>query len=310
VNWKPFPFRLTFRLGMIHIGSATFRAIKPGVHPFKLPAHPDFELLPLDVFDSGTQAIIIRSHPIQKPLKQLSTQHGALCYVMGTYRHHYVDLSGTFQEYLDRFSSKTRNSLQRKVRKLLKEGIEFRVYRSSEELLCFHRLAREVSLKTYQENLLRTGLPDTTEFKDELRSRGEQDTARAFLLVKGSTPIAYLYSPVEQGVLMYDHLGYDPQFRQDSPGTVLQYLALEFLFAEQKFAMFDFEEGEGQHKQMFATHNLECADILLFAPTLRAKALVRAHLVLNASVRAAMRITERAGLKGRLKRLVKTWSAK
>jgi CelD/BcsL family acetyltransferase involved in cellulose biosynthesis len=90
----------------------------------------------------------------------------------------------------------------------------------------------------------------------------------------------------------------------------LQYLALEFLFAEQKFAMFDFSEGEGQHKQTFATHSIDCADVLLFAPTARAKALVRADLMINASVRAVLRITERAGLKERLKRLVKTWSAK
>ena len=295
---------------MIHIGSATFRAIKPEVHPFKLPAHTDFDLLPLDTLNSGTEAIIISSHPIQEPLKKLSTQHGVLCYVPATYRHHYIGLSGTFQEYLDKFSSKTRNSLQRKVRKLKQEGIEFQVYRSAEELLCFHQLARQVSLKTYQENLLKTGLPDTPAFKDELHARGEQDTARAFLLIKEGTPIAYLYSPAEQGVLMYDHLGYDPQFRQDSPGTVLQYLALEFLFDEQKFSFFDFEEGEGQHKQMFATHSLECADVLIFAPTLRAKALVRAHLILNASVRAALRIAERAQLKGRLKRLVKTWSSR
>jgi CelD/BcsL family acetyltransferase involved in cellulose biosynthesis len=289
---------------------AAFRAIQPEVHPFALPAHPDFDALPVDAFDNGTEAIILRSHPIQQPLKKLSTQRGALCYVPSTYRHHYVDLSGTFQEYLGKFTSKTRSSLQRKVRKLKQEGVEFQVFRSADELLSFHPLARRVSRKTFQENLLKTGLPDTPEFLGELRSRGEHGTARAFLLVKGEIPIAYLYTPAEHGVLIYDHLGYDPEFRQDSPGTVLQYLALEFLFAEQKFTMFDFEEGEGQHKQMFATHSLDCADVLLFAPTLRAKALVRAHIVLNASVRAAMRIAERARLKGRLKRLVKTWSAK
>jgi CelD/BcsL family acetyltransferase involved in cellulose biosynthesis len=267
-------------------------------------------LIPLGALNEGIEAIILRSHPIQNPLERLSMQHGALCYVPSTYCHHYVDLSGTFQEYLGKFTSKSRSSLQRKVRKLTQEDVEFQTFRSADELLRFHLLARQVSLKTYQENLLRTGLPDTPAFRDELRARGEEDTARAFLLVKGSTPIAYLYSPAEQGVLMYDHLGYDPQFRQDSPGTVLQYLALEFLFAERKFTMFDFEEGEGQHKKMFATHSLECADFLLFAPTLRANALVRAHCVLNESVRAAMRIAERARLKGRLKQLVKTWSAK
>jgi CelD/BcsL family acetyltransferase involved in cellulose biosynthesis len=177
-------------------------------------------------------------------------------------------------------------------------------------LLRFYPLARQVSRKTWQEHLLNTGLPDTPAFQAELRSRGDEYTARAFLLLKGERPISYLYTSVTQGVLTYKSLGYDPEFRHPSPGTILQYLALEFLFAEQKFAMVDFGMGEGQYKQLLATHSLDCADVLLFAPTLRAKALIRADLIINASVRAALRIVELIGLKGWLKRLVKTWSAK
>jgi CelD/BcsL family acetyltransferase involved in cellulose biosynthesis len=309
VNWRPFTFRLAFRFGAVHIGSAAFRAIQPEVHPFQLPADPDFDSLPLNALDSGAEAIIFYSHPIQHPMKRLSRQHGALCYVPSTYRHFYVDLSGAFPEYLDKFSSKTRSSLQRKVRKLKQEGVEFQIFRSADELLRFYPLARQVSRKTYQDNLLNKGLPDTPTFQAELRTRGEQDTARAFLLLKGGAPIAYLYSPAVHGVLIYDYLGYDPKFRDSSPGTVLQYLALEFLFAEQKFAMFDFEEGEGQHKQMFATNSIECADVFLFAPSLRAKALIQAHRILNVLVRATLRIAERTRLKARLKRFVKKRSA-
>jgi CelD/BcsL family acetyltransferase involved in cellulose biosynthesis len=301
---------MSFRLALIRIGSAKFRAIKPDVHPFKLPAHPDFDALPLDAFNSGIEVIILNSHPIQKPMKRLSMQHGALCYFPLTYRRFYIDLSGTFEEYLDKLTSNERTHLRRKVRRFKEDGVEFQVFRSAEELLRFHSLAQQVSRKTWQENLLKTGLPDTPAFEAELRSRGEQDTARAFLLLKGGIPIAYLCTFAKDDVLISRSLGYDLEFRHASPGAVLQYLALEFLFAEQKFAMFDFSEGEGQHKQTFATHSIDCADVLLFAPTARAKALVRADLMINASVRAVLRITERAGLKERLKRLVKTWSAK
>lgn len=310
MNWTPSTFRLSFRVGTIHLGSAEFRAIQPDVHPFLLPAHPDFEALPIDALDRGTEAIILRSHPIQHRLERVSTKRGALCYVPATYPHYSANLTGTFSDYLLKFSSKTRSSLQRKVRKLKEDGFEFRVFRSSEELLCFHPLARQISSKTYQEKLLKTGLPDTPEFRAELRSRGEQDTARAFLLLKNGAPIAYLYSPAEHGVLIYQYLGYDLEFRQASPGTVLQYLALEFLFAEQKFAMFDFEEGEGQHKQMFSTDSLECADIFIFAPSWRAKTLIRMHRILNASVVSLLAIAGRTGVKRRLKGLIKTWSAK
>ena len=39
-----------------------------------------------------------------------------------------------------------------------------------------------------------------------------------------------------------------------SPGTVLQYLALESIFDEKVNSYFDFGEGEGDHKKMFATN--------------------------------------------------------
>jgi len=310
VVWKPFTFRMSFRLALIRIGSAEFRAIQPDVHPFNLPAHPDFDLLPFDAFNSGIELIILNSHPVQKPLKKLSMQHGALCYVPLTYRRFYINLSGTFREYLEKFSHKTRYNLQREARMFMREGVEFQVFRSAEELLRFYPLARQVSRKTWQENLLQTGLPDTPAFRAELRSRGEQDTARAFLLLKGERPISYLYTSVKDGVLTYKSLGYDPEFRHPSPGTILQYLALEFLFVEQRFSMLDFGEGEDQYKQLLATHSLDCADVLLFAPTLRAKVLVRADIMINASVRAVIRIVELIRLKGWLKRLVKTWSTK
>lgn len=310
MSYKPFTFRLTYRFGAIHIGTAKFRAIEPEEHPFELPPHPDFDQYPLEAFEKGVEAVILSSHPIQKPLERLSMQRGVLCYVPVTYNRHYIDLSGSFQEYLDKSSHKKRYNLRREVRKLTEEGAEFQVFRSAEELSRFYPLAREVSRKTWHESLLRRGLPDTPEFKALMRAHGERDTARGYLLVKGGIPIAYQYAMMEKGVLMLMNLGYDPEFRNASPGTVLQYLALESLFAEKKFTIFDFEEGDSQYKQTFATESLECADVFLFAPTLRARTLIRAHLVLNALVRAVLAGTERAGLKVRLKRLLKARAVK
>ncbi|MEM8725849.1 MAG: hypothetical protein AAGE86_10050, partial [Pseudomonadota bacterium] len=44
------------------------------------------------------------------------------------YRRHYIDMAGTYQDYLARFSSKTRSTLRRKARKLAKEvGDAYRV---------------------------------------------------------------------------------------------------------------------------------------------------------------------------------------
>ena len=68
---------------------------------------------------------------------------------------------------------------------------------------------------------------------------------RAFLLFLAGEPVAYLYLPVSGRTLIYAYLGYDAEHAHLSPGTVLQMAALENLFAEKRFAYFDFTEGEG-----------------------------------------------------------------
>jgi hypothetical protein len=40
------------------------------------------------------------------------------------------------------------------------------------------------------------------------------------------------------------------------------------LIEEGRFSLFDFTEGEGQHKLLFGTGTVECADLLLVRPTL------------------------------------------
>ena len=67
--------------------------------------------------------------------------------------------------------------------------------------------------------------------------------------------------------LIYAHLGHDPDFAEYSPGTVLQLEAMRQLMAERDFALFDFTEGEGQHKRLFATGGIDCVDLLLVRPT-------------------------------------------
>ena len=57
-------------------------------------------------------------------------------------------------------------------------------------------------------------------------------------------PIAFLYCPLEQGVLEYRYMGYDPDFAELSPGSVLLWQALEQSFADPACRFFDFAGGE------------------------------------------------------------------
>ena len=200
----------------------------------------------------------------------LASQPGLKPFVRQRYRRCYADLGQSFGAYLAGFSSKSRSTLKRKLRRLAERcggTLDLRCYRTPEEAAEFHRLARAVSARSYQERLLDYGLPDGDEALADLRERSTRDAMRGWILFIDGRPASYLYAPAEGDTLVYAYLGYDPDFADLSPGTVLQFEAMRELMEERRFALFDFGEGEGQHKSLFATGSVECVDLLLLKPT-------------------------------------------
>lgn len=255
---------------------------------------------------SDAEGIIVRSLPAARVGGLRDLAEGALVYVRQEYPRYYMRLDTSYEAYLACFSAKTRSTLKRKVRKfetLSDDGrLDIREYRTVSEMEAFHTLAREVSRKTYQERLLGSGLPDSESHLAEMRRLAAADSVRAWLLFLNGQPVSYLYTPIRDGSVLYDYLGYDPAFASYSPGTVLQLEALERLMAEGGHRLFDFTEGEGAHKKLFATGSVDCADVVVLRATLANAGLIRAHRTFHTLVEAAGRQTERLGLKAKLKR--------
>lgn len=196
----------------------------------------------------------------------MSTPDNLTIFVRQAYVRSYARLDRDFDAYLAGFSAKSRSTLKRKLRKLADRSggsLDLRGYRRPEELEEFHRQARALSALTYQERRLGAGLPDGEAAVAEMRALARRDQVRAWLLFVDRRPVSYLYAPAEGETLVYAHLGYDPDFAAFSPGTVLQLEAMRLLMAERRFRLFDFTEGDGQHKRQFATDSLDCVDLLL-----------------------------------------------
>jgi CelD/BcsL family acetyltransferase involved in cellulose biosynthesis len=149
------------------------------------------------------------------------------------------------------------------------------------------------------------GLPATDDFLQTAQTLASRDSVRAYLLFLDGNPVSYLYCPAENGVLLYQYLGYDPAYAALSPGTVLQLLALESLFAERRFAVFDFTEGEGQHKEMFSTANRLCADIYVINKRFAPATLTLAHSATDKLSAIAGKALERLNLKSKIRKLVR-----
>ena len=218
----------------------------------------------------GADGYLIFSLPVDLLPDVLAACPGMKPFVRQRYRRSYASLDGSFDDYLATFSAKARSTLRRKVRKLAERSggaLDVRRYSAPDDMDEFYHHARAVSARSYQEKLLASGLPQGEAFLAQLKQRAEQGRMRGWLLFLDGAPISYLYAPADGQTLIYAYLGYDPDHASWSPGTVLQFEAMRQLFEEKSFRLFDFTEGEGQHKLLFGTGFIDCLDLLLVRRT-------------------------------------------
>ncbi|MBC3943220.1 GNAT family N-acetyltransferase [Sphingomonas albertensis] len=219
-------------------------------------------------------------------------RHGLLAFVRQRYVRYHVDLAAGEAAWLAGLSGSARSGIKRKAKKLAAANggaLDIRRYHDAAAFADFHPLARAVSATTYQEKLLGSGLPDDVASVRHLESLAGEDRLRAWLAFIAGVPVAYLCCTADGKSLCYTYVGHDPAHNELSPGAVLQVEAMRDLFADGRFARFDFTEGEGQHKRQFSTGGTACVDVLLLRPTLGNRATVAALRGFDSAIALAKR---------------------
>ncbi|MCB1734737.1 MAG: GNAT family N-acetyltransferase [Gammaproteobacteria bacterium] len=304
---QPCPFR--FRLSDWTFLTVT-RLLQCRSIDILTPKLPDEAMKPpTDGLLSDSQGFLIRAMPLEGELPAITPMGDFLRYVPLQYLHSHIDLTMSFEDYQQKFSSKTRATLNRKVRKFAQHcggELHWKAYVSRDDMDEFFRHARAVSARTYQERLLDAGIPGSDSFIANARTLADEDRLRAYILFDGDRPVSYLYCPVHASVLIYAYLGYDPDYARLSVGTVLQWLALESLFAEGKFRAFDFTEGQSDHKRLFATHQQQRGNVYFLRHTIGNRLLVSAHHRTDLLSAWFGNQFDRFGLKARIKRLIRS----
>lgn len=306
-SWQERDVQLPLLLGELRLGALHLRGlvVNHGLHP-----RLDLEVPELP---PSAEVAVIRSHPLSSVFPEYAGPTPAFRYVPDRYHRCYVNLQQTLADYLKKFTSKSRYTLLKKVRRFHAASggrIVMQEFTRPDEMDRFLSLARQISAKTYQERLLHAGIPDGPTFVEEMLTLAARGAVRAYTLFLHDHPVAYMYcAAMEAGDLMYRFVGHDPDYGRLSPGVVLQYLALERLFAEQRFAFLDFAEGTGMHKVFFSTGSLACADVYYFRDTLRYRTLVGLHAALRYTSRTASAFSEVLGIKRELKRFLREGTA-
>jgi len=214
---------------------------------------------------------------------------------------YFIDLRpGSFNDYLSKFSSKSRNTLKRKLRQFVdrSEGkIDFRIYTSPDDVIEFRRQALKVSALSYQ-NGLGFGIPESPQFETHLLEESAKGRMCGFVLFGRNTPVAYVFCRVDQGIVTYSYCGYDPEFAKLSPGTVLLFLIVEWLFRDGKFKMFDLGNDSWDYKAALATGGVKYFKVIWFPKTAANLIMIGIHIaVLRAWFGAA-----------RVRKIITPWS--
>lgn len=308
-KWTKAEFDLRYEISDIRLFVKTFCGVSCSSHFLDISEEGLLEAPSRVLMEYGVQVAQINSCPVNKGSKRIYFREGVVVYSMSTYDHYYVNTQKSFEEYQDKFKSKTRSTLKKKVHKFLQEDQGknyFKKFTTATEMETFLKHAAVVSAKTYQHRLFGRGIPSNSEFCRNVMKQAELGLVRGYLLYFDGNPVAYTYAPfVSDGVLLYDYNGYDPDFGKLSPGTVIQYKVIEDLCLDPDAKIYDLCVGEDEHKTLFSTDSRYCADILVLRKSLKNILIVLAHFALTSFSTKAGNFLNCFNLKSRLKKFIR-----
>ncbi len=199
----------------------------------------------------------LQSSPLIKQHFRLYSQHGAR-------PHPYIRLTGSYDDYLRTLSSKERQNLSRRVRKLRERG-EVESLRITEEAQVdpFVEAAAEISRKTYQFRLWGMGVRNPDQLKRWLKWAARRGWLRSYLLKCGGIPCAFQVAYQYGGRFLGVEVGYDPGWRELGVGMIQQFLALEDVFRKDTPEICDFG-AYADYKQVFANASYPNVMVWLF----------------------------------------------
>lgn len=300
ISWK-------FLFGDWCLYTQTFPALVVSEHFTKLPVHPP-QTKTIDNWRRGSEVIFMPSHPIRETLSRVELTKNTIRYVPGQYRRYYIDIQGSFSEYLGRLPSKERLELRRKRRRFAESsgGVQYyREYRLPGEMTEFYELSREISKRSFQ-GKLGVGIPNSEKFRSDLVRLAGEGRVRGFLLLHRGCPVAYEYCRVYGDCLTGELCGYDPEMRRSSPGSVLMFCILEQLFREQIFQYWDFGTGEAKYKAFLSTGSRTCADVYYLSRNIKNSGIIAAHCALRAAWWCTGATLDMMRLRSRLRKMLRT----
>jgi hypothetical protein len=219
-------------------------------------------------------------------------------------------VEGTFQQYMGKFNSKHRNTINRKIKKLRDGALgEMRLvrYESAADVSVFLEQAIEVSRKTYQWARHGRGLSAIDRVTRRLKFAAEHGWMRCYLLFCGEHACAFILGFQYEGRFLLDEIGFDPELAKYSVGTVLQMLTVEDLFNHNRPHIFDLQDY-GAYKEVLSTDSYLEGKLFLFRPSAYARLLRMGHRGCSLIDKSASTVLNHFNLRTKLRQKARGWA--
>ena len=242
----------------------------------------------------------LQSSPLVQQSFRFYSQYGLVS-------HWLIRLNGSFNNYMKRFSPKTRKNRLREM-KILRELGDVKLIRVTEasEIDAFLKTAYDISQKTRQFKLFGWSLAarDPRLVKNELLRLVQQGWLRSYLLTCGNAPCSFILGQQSSSRFYPLAVGVDPAWRNYSVGTVLLLLVLEDLFKENSPEFYDLGTAS-RYKEYLATDSYLDATVWLFRRRPYPALASSIYSICNLTSRVGGAALERLGFKGKVTQLMR-----
>jgi hypothetical protein len=219
--------------------------------------------------------------------------------------HWKVNLPGSYEQFLQSLSSKTRYNLRAYSSRLLKtfgKALSVRCFRQKTELDQIVHDTEFVAAKTYHRGL-GVGFVDDAETRRLTAFSLERGWFRAYILYVGGTPCAFWHGLQYGRTFFTGCTGSDPAYREHRLGTCLLTKVFEDLCRDAGVGEVDFGLGDAEYKRHLCNQSWLEASAYVFAPTIRGLALNSLRTPFLLVDRSARRVVGRSGLLTKIKTL-------
>jgi hypothetical protein len=317
-GYVPFRYRadgLLFRLASVRLGRVPYRTVELFGHGVVANDEQVVgeALARIDAVSKPFHALALHEVPTESALWRAVAAKSARGFdTIERERdvHHVIDLPSSLDEYRARFSSKTRGTWTRKVRKLESEHgpLSVRLYSEPHEVLELLTTVEPVARLTYHYHLLGRDLsPANTRLLRNLKRWARRGWLRGYVLSAGTRPVAYAIGSLSRRRYSYDLPGYDPALSSASPGILLLLRMIDDLIESRAADLLDFGGGHADYKQLLATRSFPEISALLVRRRPYAHGIAHLHRGMTAGARGVARVMERFALKSRIKSWMRGW---